>query len=280
MIKIGGNEKFGLREGWLPKGLKIVENSVSNPFLDDNAIIRFGMGTNMIKSLRYYLKISDMIKETKDKCELNKDNGIDILIKKDPYFEDDFCYFLFHYLIVSRSKTVFNFLFNNIEETIFSKETVMTEVKKVASATNELINEKTLESDINIALGMYAKDKKIDNIEDTYISPLINLRLIKKVDSNNYRKISENTKFLPDSLVYFSIVKCIDDGEEAISLNDLENRNNSPKKIFNLNRDQINTYIDSLRKKRKLKYESTAGLNMIYINEKITLIDVIKEHYK
>ena len=245
MIKIGGNEKFGLREGWLPKGLKIVENSVSNPFLDDNAIIRFGMGTNMIKSLRYYLKISDMIKETKDKCELNKDNGIDILIKKDPYFEDDFCYFLFHYLIVSRSKTVFNFLFNNIEETIFSKETVMTEVKKVASATNELINEKTLESDINIALGMYAKDKKIDNIEDTYISPLINLRLIKKVDSNNYRKISENTKFLPDSLVYFSIVKCIDDGEEAISLNDLENRNNSPKKIFNLNRDQINTYIDS-----------------------------------
>ena len=281
MIKIGGNEKFALREGWLTKGLKIVEQSNANPFLDDDAIIKFGMGSNMIKSLRYYLKTSGMIKETKTSCQLNTDNGIDILIKKDPYFEDDFCYFLFHYLIVSNSnyKTIFSFLFNDIEGDVFNKAMLKDIVKKAASISNESINENILDNDISIVLSMYTKEKRIDNIEDTYISPLINLKLIKKIDSGNYKKISENIKFLSPYLVYYSILNCMKQDEEGISLNDLISRDNSPSKAFNLNRDQINMYIDVLRKKGLLRFESTAGLNMIYIKEKITLKDVIKEHY-
>ena len=212
---------------------------------------------------------------------MNTDNGIDILIKKDPYFEDDFCYFLFHYLIVSNSnyKTVFSFLFNDIEGDVFNKAMLKDIVKKAASISNESINENTLDSDISIVLSMYAKEKKIDNIEDTYISPLINLKLIKKIDSDNYKKISENIKFLSPYLVYYSILNCIKQDEEGISLNDLISRDNSPSKAFNLNRDQINMYIDILRKKGLLRFESTAGLNMVYIKEKITLKDVIKEHY-
>ncbi len=281
MIKIGGNEKFALREGWITKGLKIVGQSSVNPFLDDDAIIKFGMGNNMIKSLRYYLKISNMIKETKDSCKLNTDNGIDILIKEDPYFEDDFCYFIFHFLIVSnsKSKTVFSFLFNDTEGDVFSKDMLKDIVKKAASISNESINEKTLDNDISIVLSMYAKEKITDNIEDAYISPLINLRLIKKIDSNNYKKTSENIKFLSPYLVYYSILNCVKQDEEGLNLNDLINRDNSPSKVFNLSRDQINMYIDILRKKGLLRFESTAGLNMIYIKEKITLKDVIKEHY-
>ena len=152
-------------------------------------------------------------------------------------------------------------------------------VKKAASISNESINENTLDNDINIVLSMYAKEKKIDNIEETYISPLINLKLIKKIDSNNYKKISDNTKFLSPYLVYFSILNCMKQDEEGINLNDLINRDNSPSKAFNLSRDQINMYVDVLKKKGLLKFESTAGLNMVYIKEKITLIDVIKEHY-
>ncbi len=280
MIKIGGNEKFALREGWLTKGLKLVKDSDSNPFLDEDAIVKFGMGPNMVKALRYYLKTSDMIIEKKDQCTLNSENGIDVLIKEDPYFEDDFCYFIFHYLIVSnnKNKTIFSFLFNNIEEEIFDKEKIKDTVKKIASISNERINDKTLDNDISIVLNMYAKEK-IKDIEDTYVSPLINLKLIKRIDSNYYKKISENTKCLPANLVYFSIVNCMRNGEEAISLNDLANRENSPIKAFNLNRDQINLYIDLLRKKGMLRFESTAGLNMIYPIKTITLKDVIKEHY-
>ena len=255
MIKIGGNETFALREGWLTKGIKLVKDSNSNPFLDEDAIIKFGMGTNMIKALRYYLNISGMIVDKKNQCCINAENGIDILIKKDPYFEDDFCYFLFHYLIVSNieKKTVFSFLFNNIETEIFTKEDVVDVIRKTASSSNEKINDKTLNTDVNVALNMYAKEKKIENVEDTYISPLINLKLIKKVDSNYYKKVSENTKYLPASLVYYSIINCMREGEDAINLNDLTNRENSPVKVFNLNREQFNLYIDILIKANQVK---------------------------
>lgn len=281
MIKIGGNETFALREGWLTKGIKLVRDSNSNPFLDEDAIIKFGMGTNMIKALRYYLNISGMIVDKKNICEVNKENGIDILIKKDPYFEDDFCYFVFHYLVVSNveKKTVFGFLFNNIETEIFTKEDVEDVIKKTASSSNEKINDKTLKTDVNVALNMYAKEKRIVDIEDTYISPLTSLKLIKNIDNNYYKKTSENVKCLSEYLVYYSIEKCLRENEEAINLNDLINRENSPVKIFNLNREQFNVYIDILRKKEILRYESTAGLNMIYPQKEMTLIDVIKEHY-
>ena len=281
MIKIGGNETFVLREGWLTKGIKLVKDSSSNPFLGEDAIIRFGMGTNMIKALRYYLNISGMIVDKKNQCAINEEKGIDVLIKKDPYFEDDFCYFLFHYLIVSNieKKTVFYFLFNNIETEMFTKENVVEVIKKTASSSNEKINDETLRKDVNVALNMYTKEKKIENIEDTYISPLINLKLIKKIDSNYYKKVSENTKYLPPNLVYYSIINCMREDEDAISLNDLTNRENSPSRVFNLNKDQMNMYIDVLKKKGMLRYESTAGLNMIYRNKSITLKDVIKEHY-
>lgn len=281
MIKIGGNEKFGLREGWLTKGLKLVRDSNSNPFLDEEAIIKFGLGTNIIKALRYYLDISGMIIHKKNQCSVNEKRGIDILIKKDPYFEDDFCYFIFHYLVVSNieRKTVFNFMFNNIETEVFTKDDVIDVVKRIASSSNVKINDQTLKNDVNVALNMYAKEKKIENIENTYISPLVNLKLIERIDSNYYKKTSGNTKKLPANLVYYSITNCMREGEEGISLNDLVNRENSPIKVFNLNKEQINTYIDILRKKEILRYESTAGLDMIYPQKELSLKDVIKEHY-
>ena len=280
-IKVGGSETFAVREGWIPKGLKIVINSNNNPFLGDDAVITFGVGTNMIKSIRYYLSISNMIKDYRSKVEVNSELGIDILIKKDPYFENDFSYYLFHYLMISNDKkqTVFSYLFNNFNKNSFTKTELIEDIIKYSNANNEDINTKVLEKDVGVLVSTYARENKIKDIENTYISPLVNLKLVKKIDKDTFEKINGNVEKVPDLLVFYAICKCMD-GRDSISINELMNKENSPTKVFNLNKEQLYKFIDRLRRQKYLRYESTAGLNMVYIPNKITMREAIKEYYK
>ena len=52
MIKLQGHEKFALREGWISKALMILPNN-PDAFTLKNASDLFGIGSNMVKSLRY-----------------------------------------------------------------------------------------------------------------------------------------------------------------------------------------------------------------------------------
>ena len=59
-IRLQGHEKFALRDGWLSKALKLINMDkymeYSDVFLRKDAPDIFGMGNNMVKSLRYWLK--------------------------------------------------------------------------------------------------------------------------------------------------------------------------------------------------------------------------------
>lgn len=52
-IRLQGHEKFALRDGWLNKVLEIVPEN-PDAFLRKDAPDIFGIGSNMVKSLRYW----------------------------------------------------------------------------------------------------------------------------------------------------------------------------------------------------------------------------------
>ena len=60
--KIKGHETFILREGWLTKGLQAV---VDNPmvFTDNYGADALGVGTNMAKAIRYWMKTAGILPE-------------------------------------------------------------------------------------------------------------------------------------------------------------------------------------------------------------------------
>lgn len=61
-IRLQGHEKFVLREGWLNKGItKVKENPTV--FWGKEGPDVFGIGNNMVKSLRYWLKAFGLIVE-------------------------------------------------------------------------------------------------------------------------------------------------------------------------------------------------------------------------
>ena len=280
-ISIGGCESFSIREGWIPKSLKIIKDYDRNPFLSEDAVVIFGLGSNMIKSIRYYLKLANLIIEQNGKVSLNKEDGIDYLIEKDPYFEDDFSYYLFHHLIVTSKtrETVFNYLFNNFHFKTFTKDDIKNDIREYSYVNGKELNEKTLDNDVRTLISTYYKeDKKVD-VENSYTSPLVSLKLLKKLDNGSYEKINGNVSNVPELLVFYSICECVNDSN-AISLSELMSTHNSPAKVFNLNEDNFYRFIDKLRRDKYIRFESTAGLNMIYLNKRLSLKDVIKEHYK
>ncbi len=61
-VKLKGNESFNFREGWLRKGMRCVENDESL-FSRDNVMEQLGVGSKMVKSIRYWLQATGLCEE-------------------------------------------------------------------------------------------------------------------------------------------------------------------------------------------------------------------------
>ena len=63
-MKFRGHETFFIRKGWLSKGMRYVSRK-PNVFTDknDNPIDVLGIGSNMVKSLRYWLQAVGLTQE-------------------------------------------------------------------------------------------------------------------------------------------------------------------------------------------------------------------------
>lgn len=67
-MKFRAHETFFIRKGWITKGLKNVDIK-KNVFTDKkiSPTDTLGIGTNMCKSLRYWLQVLDLTVEVKEK---------------------------------------------------------------------------------------------------------------------------------------------------------------------------------------------------------------------
>ena len=91
-FKLQGHEKFPLREGWLNKGLDAVSNDPSVFTRKDiPAPDVLGIGNNMVKSLRYWLRAYGLL----------EDNGTELtdlgkkIYAEDKYLEKNFTLWVF-----------------------------------------------------------------------------------------------------------------------------------------------------------------------------------------
>ena len=55
VLRLKRNETFYIREGWLEKGINIIKNN-AKCFSNNSGPSIFGLGSNMCKSLRYWLE--------------------------------------------------------------------------------------------------------------------------------------------------------------------------------------------------------------------------------
>ena len=156
--RLKGHESFILRDGWLTKGIQAVEKD-SGVFSKNSGTDVLGVGTNMAKAIRYWMRTAGITKDVPQKGVQLTELG-QVIAKCDPYIEDVFTLWILHCNIASNfdQATTWNLFFNKMDLTsAFDREEMFAmENRLILEVTGEeSISERSLRDDCTAILAMY-----------------------------------------------------------------------------------------------------------------------------
>lgn len=279
-IKLQGHEKFALRDGWLNKGL-IMVNKNPTAFQGKNGPDIFGIGNNMVKSLRYWLKAFDLIEESPSKGATLTDLG-KLILRYDPYFEDIFTIWILHSRIVKNcdEATSWFVFFNRVDAEDMDKDQLelilQREIAKYAVGVT--FSDKSVKNDLDVLLNMYSKSREMVDPEDKSVSPFAQLNLVKNA-AGRYTKNHPTGKSINEWVVLYELAELLMD-REFISIEDAIDGENGLSRIYQLTSVTANGYLDRLEALEYLRITRTAGLDVIYKNSDLSALDVVEKYYK
>ncbi|PDS23127.1 DUF4007 family protein [Flavobacterium branchiophilum] len=274
-----GHDSFQCRQLWLKKGYDYVQNGKN--FNDEDAVIRLGVGKNMVSSIRFWLKAFNII-DNKDKpTEFGKrlfddENGYD------PFLEDEGSLWLLHYQLIKNGfASIYTIIFNEFrkEKLFFNKETFVNYMKRISEATPDInFNENTVGKDFDVFANMYKNENENRNVEDSFSGILSEIELLKSKEKLYFIENSER-----DGLSEFILLYTILDNPNygnSISLNSLEFDINSPGSIFALNRSGIlNKIGDIIEKFKDIIYTDQAGIKELQFKNKSNAYTILDKYY-
>lgn len=289
-MKFRGHETFYIRKGWLTKGLKRIYEH-PNIFSDKNKnqMDEFGLGSNMVKSLRYWMQATGLTSETFDnkiKVQVPTFFG-EKVYNNDRYFEEIGTLYLVHYELVKNEENAtswFHF-FNKFNLTQFDKDDFVDSIRAYIAERDEKVADRSLDDDFACIINTYvskgiSKPNKIDP-EDILDCPLGELELISIVDTKKrtYKKNVIRVGRIPEYVFYAIIIDQMNDTDE-IKIASLLKSNNNVGKVFNLDSTTLMQYLDMLKNKGLIDVIRTAGLDVIKIKEKLTYNECIEKYYE
>ena len=288
-VKLKGNESFNFREGWLRKGMRCV-NECDTLFSQDNVMERLGVGSKMVKSIRYWLQAADLCKEVyvnsgRTRAQVITEDFGRIISEYDPYFDDIFTLFLIHYHIVSNASlcVAWNIFFNEFDGQNFTRENMIEICREFLIRkldTGCEFSEKSFEDDCSSVIRMYLETDADEDPEESLRCPLTALGLLQKSSKNAFTKSAPAVDSLDKLAVFYVITKNLPGGKNSVSINDLLNAPDNIGRVFNLSRVMINNYLDQLRVAGYLTVNRTAGLDMVYIETIMRPSDIMVEYYR
>ena len=276
-IKFKKNESFYIRDGWFEKSINsISENQDINIFSRNNGTSFLGIGSNMVKGLRYWLHASKLIKSSSAATELTEFGKL--VQKWDPYFENDFTWYLVHYYLASNyfECPIFYFFFNSNFKSVRRKD-FLDYIKSTLISEGYIVKNDYLEDDLNVFLKTYYNDSVVVNPEDNYICPLSKLKLIKK-KGDKYEKKHPKFSSLSFLIIYFSLTQKY--GYDSFNIEDSLSDELSPVSIFNLDKNMYLQYLEEMKKYDLITINKTAGLNVVYFNKKLELADIFESYFE
>ena len=301
-VKLKGNESFNFREGWLRKGMRCVAEC-DTLFSQDDVMERLGVGSKMVKSIRFWLQATRLCKEIYINSgrgralEITDDFG-KVIMRYDPYFDDLFTLFLVHYQIVSNIDfcVVWHLFFNNYDGQNFTKENMIENCSYYLDkhmVEGSTYSNSLFADDCSSVLRMYSNENgdwdaysnSTNDLhpEDSLECPLSDLGLLQRTSSKRgtYMKTKPGRDRLDKLAVLYVISQnLIAQNRDSVSIADLQAADNNVGKVFNLSRVMINEYLDQLRIAGYLTMNRTAGLDMVYLNSRLEPQDIMVEYYK
>jgi hypothetical protein len=283
-----GHDSFQCRQLWLKKGYDYILSKKS--FNDEDAVVKLGVGKNMVSAIRYWMKAFNIIDNkdnpTKFGTKLFHDDGYD------PFLEDSASLWLLHYqLIKTGLSSTYSVIFNEFrkEKLFFNKETYLNYLKRLRETEKNLqFNDNTVLDDFIVFVKMYQNSQSSKDVEDSFSGILSELELVKTIYVDNpigkgkveqYQIENNERDKLPAAVLLFSILDNPDYGN-SISLNTMEFENNSPGSIFCLNRSGlINKISEIVHENKQITFTDHAGIKEVQFKNKPNAYSILDTYY-
>lgn len=211
--QFSGHETFPLRYGWLKKVADALSRDPVNTrevFDPDAAMADFGVGKNMVVSMRYWSTAAGIISSQERELtqlghELLLDSGLD------PYFEKPASLWLLHWQIAGSPKptTTWYWAFNYFNGIAFERDQFVSELVALCRTRGwDRVSAATIRRDVECFIRTYlvGRGKAGDISEDSLECPLSELELIVPAASRGTYQFQRGPKpSLPDEVFCYAL---------------------------------------------------------------------------
>jgi hypothetical protein len=293
-VAFGRHETFALRYSWLSKGFSALKQDPL-VFDNDDAVVELGVGRNMVNSIRYWLRASQMI--TPQKPDEPLELGELLFDEKsglDPYLEDEATIWLIHWLIATNSElaTSWFWFFNKFHKPEFSGQELQTALHdfvKDQVVENKRPSMGTLKNDAQLLPRMYTQSRGNTRIplEDALDSPLSLLGLVTQSSTGKlFQSKPQARPNLPIGIFGFAVAQLMASlGHMAVPLEDLmysQHDQAAPGSVFRLTESDMIAKLEKMESYLPGKFEirETAGIHQLYRVDDVEPVEYLKKHYR
>jgi len=278
--QLSGHETFPLRYGWLKKSFDAVhatEGQSENKavFLDDDAIARFGVGKNMVASMRHWAEAAGIIAAlSRDGLIRTTELGRLLFGARglDPFMEHPSTLWLVHWQIAARpDKTTWFWAFNHFPATTFDREHLAKGIERLAKELSwSRAAAATIKADVACLVRTYAAQYVAGQSghEDSLESPLTELGLVKAVGKKDgFRFVRGPKSTLGHGVFAYALIDFWSrySSSATLSFEAVAHEPGSPGRVFLLDENDIADRLAAIDDVTggKLRWSETAGLKQV-----------------
>lgn len=301
-FRFTGHESFPCRYAWLPKAVRGVRENPALFTKEDDAMVRLGVGKNMVRAIRFWANASDVITPDPKQGFLVSKFGNAILGPDghDEFLEDIKTLWLIHWKLstsVTEPLFAWHFLLNFWHRPDFTPSEALAAITREAERLGKELSAVTLEHHFTTFLHSYVptRSKKGEVLEDNLDCPLVELELLQNVgarptpDSNRHEpiyafRVEEKPEISPGLFIY-----CLDEfwtlrhsQEKTLSFREIAVAEGSPGQVFKLPEYAIRDRLESIEKDSvgRFLYQESAAFPRVVRGERGPSLQLLKQVYR
>mgnify|MGYP000179513243 CR=1 FL=1 len=295
--QFSGHETFPLRYGWLKKAYDAITanddgTQSKGVFSDDDAIARFGVGRNMVTSIRHWAIATGIMQNSQDTFQptdigslIFGDQGVD------KYMEHPCTLWLIHWHLAGHpEKTTWFWVFNHYQGSTFERENLVKSLDSLASERSwSRVVISTIKRDVECFVRLYVAKPSggKGGHEDALESPLAELGLIRPISKRDgFRFVRGAKPTLGDGVFLYALIDFWQRHSNAsnLSFEAIAHEPGSPGRVFLLDEEEIFSRLQDIEdiSVGAMQWSETVGLKQVIRNQKFPLeraIDLIKSDY-
>ncbi len=291
-----GHESFPLRFTWLTKAVRGCEKPKHRTlFSSDDAMVRLGVGKNMVRSIRFWGLNTAMLADDEPEGRVSRhcptklgaflfgDEG------RDPFMEDPATIWLLHWQLAgNRRLGTWYWIFNDLRATEFHKPDIVRELLARANREgSKPIASDTIERDLDCLLRTYVPsdpDKRLSR-EELLDCPLTELGLIRRAgDRNTFTFVRSTHDSLPATVFLFAVLsfwESVAPQSNTLRFDQIAFAAGSPGTIFKLSENAV---IDRLHRiasdsEGSVRFDETSGLRQLLRSKQEDPFKSLRRHY-